>query len=38
VADTTRIVLLVAGKLLRAGMNPIGLWRSLTLPRQRYLK
>jgi glycosyltransferase involved in cell wall biosynthesis len=36
VADTTRIVLIVAGKLLRAGMNPIGLWRSLTLPRKRY--
>ena len=33
VADITRIVLLVAGKLLRAGMHPIGLWRSLTLQR-----
>jgi glycosyltransferase involved in cell wall biosynthesis len=31
VADTTEIVLMVARKLLRAGMDPIGLWRSLTL-------
>jgi hypothetical protein len=35
VADITRIVLLVAGKLLARGMDPIGLWRSLTLPRLR---
>ncbi len=32
VADITRIVLMVAGKLLRRGMDPAGLWRSLTLP------
>ena len=35
VADITRIVLMVAGKLLAWGMDPIGLWRSLTLPRVR---
>ena len=35
VADITRIVLMVAGKLLAWGMDPIGLWRSLTLPRLR---
>ena len=29
VADITRIVLMVAGKLLRSGMDPVGLWRSL---------
>jgi glycosyltransferase involved in cell wall biosynthesis len=36
VADITRIVLMVAGKLLRTGMNPMGLWRSLTMRRLRY--
>jgi glycosyltransferase involved in cell wall biosynthesis len=36
VADITRIVLLVGRKLLRAGMHPIGLWRSLTLRRLRH--
>jgi hypothetical protein len=35
VPDVTRIVLVVAGKLLTWGMDPIGLWRSLTLKRQR---
>jgi glycosyltransferase involved in cell wall biosynthesis len=35
VADITRIVLMVAGKLLRTWMDPIGLWRVLTLPRSR---
>jgi hypothetical protein len=35
VADITRIVLMVARRLLRAGMNPLGLWRSLTLQRLR---
>jgi glycosyltransferase involved in cell wall biosynthesis len=35
VADITRIVVMVAGKLLRRGMDPVGLWRSLTLPRRR---
>ena len=35
VPDVTRIVLVVAGKLLAWGMDPIGLWRSLTLERQR---
>jgi glycosyltransferase involved in cell wall biosynthesis len=35
VADITRIVLMVAGKLLARGMDPIGLWQSLTLPRVR---
>jgi hypothetical protein len=29
VLDVTRIVLLVGGKLLARGMDPIGLWRSL---------
>jgi glycosyltransferase involved in cell wall biosynthesis len=29
VADITKIVLMVAGKLLQQGMAPIGLWRSL---------
>ncbi|HME27838.1 MAG TPA: glycosyltransferase family 2 protein [Acetobacteraceae bacterium] len=33
IADITWIVLLVAGKLLAWGMDPVGLWRSLTLPR-----
>lgn len=32
VADITRIVLMVAGRLLRRGLYPAGLWRSLTLP------
>ena len=36
VADITHIVLMVARKLLRAGMDPIGLWRSLTLQRVRH--
>jgi hypothetical protein len=35
VADITRIVLMVARKLLAWGMDPVGLWRSLTLPRLR---
>jgi glycosyltransferase involved in cell wall biosynthesis len=35
VVDITRIVVMVAGKLLRRGMDPAGLWRSLTLPRLR---
>lgn len=34
-ADITRIVLMVAGKLLCTGMAPVGLWRSLTLHRLR---
>jgi vancomycin permeability regulator SanA len=29
VSDSTRIMLLVMGKLLRRGMDPVGLWRSL---------
>lgn len=29
VADITKIVLMVAGRLLRSGMHPLGLWRSL---------
>ncbi|HEY2628499.1 MAG TPA: glycosyltransferase family 2 protein [Usitatibacter sp.] len=29
--DIARIVLMVAGRLLRSGMNPLGLWRSLRL-------
>jgi glycosyltransferase involved in cell wall biosynthesis len=33
VSDITRIVFIVAAKLLASGMDPIGLWRSLTLPR-----
>lgn len=32
VADIARIVMMVAGRLLRKGMNPRGLWRSLNLP------
>ncbi len=32
VADIARIVLMVAGRLIRRGMYPIGLWRSLNLP------
>ena len=35
VADVTRIVTMVAGKLLRGGMDPIGLWRALTWPGKR---
>jgi hypothetical protein len=35
VADITRIVLVVASKLLAWGMDPVGLWRSLALPRLR---
>jgi len=33
VSDITRIVLMVAGYLLRWGMDPLGLWRSLAEPR-----
>ena len=36
VSDITRIVLMVAGKLLRAWMDPVGLWRSLTGRRLRW--
>ena len=36
VTDVTRIVLMVAGKLLRTWMDPIGLWRSLTGRRLRW--
>lgn len=36
VADITRIVLMVGGKLFAAGMDPVGLWRSLTAPRLRW--
>jgi glycosyltransferase involved in cell wall biosynthesis len=36
VADVTGIVLMVAGKLLARGMDPIGLWRSLTLQGLRH--
>lgn len=32
VADIARIVIMVAGRLLRRGMYPVGLWRSLNLP------
>jgi hypothetical protein len=32
VADIVRIVLMVAGRLLRHGMHPAGLWRSLDRP------
>lgn len=32
VADIARIVFMVAGRLLRRGMYPVGLWRSLILP------
>jgi glycosyltransferase involved in cell wall biosynthesis len=35
VADITRIVVVVASKLLAWGMDPVGLWRSLTLQRLR---
>jgi len=30
VVDTARIVVMVAGRLLRTGMHPLGLWRSLS--------
>ena len=30
--DIARIVVIVAGRLLRRGMHPLGLWRSLNLP------
>jgi len=33
VADVARIMLMVAGRLLRRGMDPVGLWRSLRLER-----
>ena len=32
VIDIARIVVMVAGRLLMRGMNPVGLWRSLNLP------
>ncbi|MCY7389235.1 MAG: glycosyltransferase family 2 protein [Burkholderiales bacterium] len=32
VLDIARIVVMVAGRLLRRGMHPMGLWRSLNLP------
>ena len=32
VLDIARIVVMVAGRLLRRGMHPVGLWRSLNLP------
>ena len=32
VRDIARIVVMVAGRLLRRGMHPVGLWRSLKLP------
>ncbi|MBL8510193.1 MAG: glycosyltransferase family 2 protein [Betaproteobacteria bacterium] len=32
VRDIARIVLMVAGQLLRRGLYPMGLWRSLSLP------
>ena len=32
VLDIARIVVMVAGRLLRRGMHPLGLWRSLNLP------
>jgi glycosyltransferase involved in cell wall biosynthesis len=32
IVDIARIVLMVAGRLLRRGMHPAGLWRSLNLP------
>ncbi len=38
VKDITRIVLMVAGKLLRRRMDPAGLWRSLTLEPSRATK
>jgi len=36
VADITGIVLMVAAKLLRVGMDPVGLWRTVTVPRLRW--
>ena len=30
--DIARIVVMVAGRLLRRGMRPLGLWRSPNLP------
>jgi hypothetical protein len=30
VIDIAKIVIMVAGRLLRKGMAPVGLWRSLT--------
>jgi glycosyltransferase involved in cell wall biosynthesis len=35
VADVTRIVLVVAARLLARGFSPRRLWRSLTLPKER---
>ena len=35
VADIARIVIMVAGKLLARGMDPVGLWRSLAAPQPR---
>ena len=32
VLDIARIVVMVAGHLLRRGMHPVGFWRSLNLP------
>lgn len=32
VLDIARIVVMVAGRLLRRGMHPVGLWRSLNMP------
>ena len=32
VIEIARIVVMVAGRLLRRGMHPVGLWRSLNLP------
>ena len=32
VVDTAKIVAMVAGRLLRKGMYPLGLWRSLQRP------
>ena len=32
VVDIARIVVMVAGRLLRRGMHPVGLWRSLNMP------
>jgi glycosyltransferase involved in cell wall biosynthesis len=36
VSDISKIVLMVAGKLLRRGMDPVGLWRSLIEVGERY--
>ena len=35
VADIARIVIMVAGKLLARGKDPVGLLRSLTPPRRK---